>query len=171
MGHRQRHDAHVDLPVAQPLEQLFGLMFVEHQPEMRQRLANLLHDPRQQIGAYGGNQSHFKLAGERIGVVAREGDDFVAFVEHAARAHHHLPADLRELHVLRLPLDQFDAQEFFSFFSWADRVGWLTNVRSAALPKWPVSASATRYLRSLRFTGVMVSGIGDIADRYSLSNK
>ena len=38
-----------------------------------------------------------------------------------------------------------------SFFSCAERVGWLTKVRSAALPKCPVSASATKYLRSLRF--------------------
>src|SRR5450631_4374791 len=41
-----------------------------------------------------------------------------------------------------------------SFLSCADSVGWLTKVRSAALPKCPVSASATKYLRSLRFIGM-----------------
>src|SRR5580692_1910941 len=39
-----------------------------------------------------------------------------------------------------------------SFLSCAERVGWLTKVRSAALPKCPVSASATRYFRSFRLT-------------------
>jgi hypothetical protein len=77
---------------------------------MRQRLAQLLHDPRQQIGADGGDQAQFEFAGERIGVVARQRDDFIALVQHAARAHHDLFTHFGELNVLRLALHQFDAQ-------------------------------------------------------------
>ena len=57
-----------------------------------------------------GISANLQLAGERIGIAARQRDDFIAFIQHAPRAHHDLLAHLGELHVLRLALHQFDAQ-------------------------------------------------------------
>ena len=108
--HRQGQDPEVDLTVLEPLQQLLGLVLVEHETQVRQRLAEFLHDARQQIRAYGRNERDLQLAGQRIGVVAREREDLVAFAQHVPRACHDLLADLRELDVLRMALDQLYAQ-------------------------------------------------------------
>jgi len=79
---------------------------------VRNGLANLRHDARQQIRSDGGDEPHFQFPGERIGVAARQRDDFVALIQHAARANHDLPAHLGKLYVLRLSLHQFDAEIF-----------------------------------------------------------
>ena len=116
----------IDFAVAQPLQQGFGLVLVQHETQVGQRLAKLRHHPRQQIGADRGNQRHLELAGERIGIVAGERDDFLAFTQHAARAHHHLLAHLGELHVLRLALHQFDAEILLELLH-LGRQGWLAH--------------------------------------------
>src|SRR5436189_610732 len=46
----------------------------QHQPQVRQGFSDSLHDARQQIRPDGWDQSHFELAGQRIGVVAGKGD-------------------------------------------------------------------------------------------------
>jgi len=83
----------VDLAVVQPFEQRFGLVLVEHESKLRQRLADLLHDPGQEIRADGGDQGQLQPACQRVLVAAGQCDDLVAFVQHAAGAHHHLFAD------------------------------------------------------------------------------
>jgi hypothetical protein len=111
----QRQNPQVDFAVAQPLQQRFRLVFVQHETQGRQRFAKFQHHARQQVRSNRGDQGHPELARERIGVVARHGDDLVAVVQHAACPHHDLPADLRELHVLRLALDQLDAEVVLEF--------------------------------------------------------
>ena len=86
------------------------MVLVQHELQVGQRLAKFRHHSRQQIGPDRGDQGHLELAGERIGVVAGESDDFVALIQHAAGAHHDFSADLGELYILRLALDQFDSE-------------------------------------------------------------
>jgi len=102
--------------VAQALEQRFGLVLVQHEAQVRQCLAKLGHDPGQQVRPNGGNQRQLEFAGKGIRIVAPESDDFLALVQHAACAYHDLLADFRELHVLRLALDQLDAEVVLELF-------------------------------------------------------
>jgi hypothetical protein len=106
----QGEDPEVDLALLEPLQQVLGLVLVEHETQLRQRLAQLLHDARQQIRADGGYESHFQLAGKRVGVVACERDDLVALAQHVPRARDDLLAHLRELDVFRMTLHQLHAE-------------------------------------------------------------
>ncbi len=111
----------------------FGLVLVEHEAELRQGLADLLHHAGQQVRPDGGNQADLEFAGKRIGVVAGERNDLVALIEHAPRTHHDLLADLGELHVLRLALDQFDAEIFLELLELCGE-GRLTHERALRGP-------------------------------------
>ena len=57
-----------------------------------------------------GIKRDLQLAGEGIGVVAREREDLVALAQHAPRTSHDLLAHLRELDVFRMALDQLHPQ-------------------------------------------------------------
>ena len=108
----QREHAHVDLARAQLREHRVGLVFVEHQLQARQGLAEPLCDHRQQVGPDRRQERHAQPARQRVAVGPGDLDDFVAGLGNGPRAREDLLAGRRQHDAARLALDQRHPEVF-----------------------------------------------------------
>ncbi len=114
--HRQRQDAQVDLSELELLEHGSRLVLVQAQVEARQRFADGLRNPRQQVRTDRRQQSDPQRARERIAMRARESHDFIAGLENSPRARHYLLTRVCEGHMTRLALNELHAEVLLQFF-------------------------------------------------------
>ena len=107
---RQRENPQIDLAELQLLQHRRGLVLVEAQLQARQRFANGLRHPRQQVGPDRRKESDSQGARERVSVGTGECHHLIAGFENPARPRHDLLAGIGEGDMARLTLDELHSE-------------------------------------------------------------
>ena len=138
---------------------------------MSSSLGSCLRDARrhvrQQIGADGREQAELELA-RRAGRGWPVASSTISSLhrEHAPRALDDLLAGRRSApRAAGARSISCTPRYSSSFLSWAESVGWLTRLRSAARPKCRVSASATRYWQVLSLRSAIDCSLSSLSNQ------
>ncbi len=103
-------DGAVDLAGAQHLQQLDGVVLLQHQRHLRRAHDGVAHQVRQQVGADGVDHTQGEHAGQRV--LAALGDflDLGGLLQHALRLTDDLLAQRRDRHFAGTALEELDIE-------------------------------------------------------------